>query len=487
MGFTRDNDVRSRTLGGSLATALAAAGMMILPATVHGGTSVTGTGAVEAAVLEEEIRYARSLSRTFRSVASGVAPSVVSIEVLDRPPYGEADRSGEALNGSRNRMPMPPRRGGATGVVIDEDGHIVTNNHVIAGADEILVEFHDGRQVEGRLVGSDRDTDLAVIRVDAEDLAPARFGDSGSSEVGEWVLAVGSPFGLDQTVTAGIISAMGRDRMGLAQYESFIQTDAAINPGNSGGPMVNLDGEVIGINTAIRSSSGGSNGIGFAIPASMVERVTASIIEDGRVNRGWLGVAVQPLSDRLAGSFGYEGEEAVLVSNVLPNTPAAKAGIVPGDIITRIGGETTATPTDLVRAVGQHDAESEVRIDYFREGRTGTVTATLIERPEDIAAFVRGERDLVSGLGLVLTPFEREATDERDPGLLVEAVEQGSPAEEAGLQPGDVIRRVNGSHPKDASGFSDLIRDSLERDEAIRVLVERDELTYFLLIDPETG
>jgi serine protease Do len=375
--------------------------------------------------------------------------------------------------------------------VIDQKGYIVTNFHVVEGADEILVEFNDGNRVSGTLVGSDRETDLAVIRVEVDDLTPARLGDSRASEVGEWILAVGSPFGLDQTVTAGIISAVGRDQMGLAQYESFIQTDAAINPGNSGGPLVNLDGEVIGINTAIRSSSGGSNGIGFAIPTSIVERVSSSIIDSGRVERGWLGVAVQPLSDDLARSFGYEGEDAVLVSNVLPHTPAADAGLLAGDIITMIGEEITGDPAELIRAVGQHDAETEVEIEYVREGRKMVVVASLIERPENMEDFMRGKRNEVGQLGLIVKSLDTEEADSlgiaTGSGLYVEAVEKGSPADGAGLLPGDVIRRVNGEKLQDPVDFSDAVRQSVSDEAAIRVLVERAQLTYFILIDPETG
>ena len=495
MGFsTRFNTGNTRFSGrdAALAAALAAAGLVVIPGSAIAAQPVMPVDSLESTNENEEVRYARQLSRAFRSVAAGVAPSVVSIEVTDSAPYhGSAAPGGEPYSQGRGAMPMPPRRGGATGVVIDQKGYIVTNFHVVEGADEILVEFHDGERISGTLVGSDRETDLAVIRVEADDLTPARLGDSRTSEVGEWILAVGSPFGLDQTVTAGIISAVGRDQMGLAQYESFIQTDAAINPGNSGGPLVNLDGEVIGINTAIRSSSGGSNGIGFAIPTSIVERVSTSIIDSGRVERGWLGVAVQPLSDELARSFGYEGDDAVLVSNVLRNTPAADAGLLAGDIITMIGDEITGNPAELIRAVGQHDAETEVRIEYVREGQQMVVVASLIERPDNMEDFMRGTRNEVGQLGLIVKSLDAEEADTlgiaSGSGLYVEAVEKGSPADEAGLLPGDVIRRVNGENLRNPVDFSDAVRKSVSDEAAIRVLVERAELTYFILIDPETG
>lgn len=495
MGFSRRSNgantnykARFRGRDAALAAALAAAGLVVMPGTLLAAGPTTPT---DSENVNDEVRYARQLSRAFRSVAAGVAPSVVSIEVTDSAPYhGSAAPGSDPYPNGRGAMPLPPRRGGATGVVIDKKGYIVTNYHVVEGADEILVEFHDGTRVDGTLVGSDRDTDLAVIQVKSDDLTPARLGDSRTSEVGEWILAVGSPFGLDQTVTAGIISAVGRDQMGLAQYESFIQTDAAINPGNSGGPLVNLDGEVIGINTAIRTSSGGSNGIGFAIPTSIVERVSSSIIDSGRVERGWLGVAVQPLSDELALSFGYEGEDAVLVSNVLPNTPAADAGLLAGDIITMIGGEMTGDPAELIRAVGQHDADTEVPIEYVREGQQMMVVASLIERPANMEDFIRGRRGEVGQIGLIVKPLGAKEAESlgiaTGKGIYVEAVEKGSPADEAGLLPGDVIRRINGEKLQDPIDFSNAIRTSISAKEAIRVLVERADLTYFILIDPET-
>lgn len=486
MGYQRPTSDPSIRAGGARAREAA-----LLAAVAAAGFAMTGTAKGESNLdspeVREEIRHAHQLSRAFQAVARSVAPSVVSIEVVDAPPYN----GGAAGNGM---MPdgriegLPARRGGATGVIIDDRGFIVTNNHVIEGADEILVEFHDGRRVEGRLVGSDVQTDIAIVGVEAGGLVPARFGDSSASRVGEWILAVGSPFGLDQTVTAGIISAIGRDRMGLARYESFIQTDAAINPGNSGGPMVNLDGEVIGINTAIRSSSGGSNGIGFAIPSAMVERVTSSLIESGRVERGWLGVSIQALNDDLAASFGFDGTEAVLVSGVVPGTPAAEAGLAPGDIITSIGGERTTSPTTLGRAVGKHDPSDEVLIEFIRNGRGFKRSVRLIERPEDLEAFIRARRDGAARIGLMLKPVEESLAGAMDldgaEGVQVEAVTSGGPSDRSGLRPGDVIHRLNGEDIEDRQEFERLLSRGLDGEGEVRVLVQRGELRYFLLIDP---
>lgn len=481
--------IKLTNLGGrdaALVAALTAAGLTATNSTLA-GESRNSIEMLDASDVQEELRYARQLSRAFRTVSTLVAPSVVSIEVIDTVSY----------QGSRNRMNPRPggqssvRTGQATGVVIDAEGLVVTNNHVIEGADDILVELNDGRRLSGTVIGRDEKTDLAVISVEATDLIPAQLGDSRSSEVGEWILAIGSPFGLENTVTAGIISAVGRDQIGLAQYESFIQTDAAINPGNSGGPLVNLDGKVIGINTAMHSRSGGSNGIGFAIPSSIVERVTKSIIDSGRVERGWLGVTVQPLDDELARSFGYQGEDAVLVSSVVPGTPAEKIGLMAGDIITNLGGDATQTPSALVRAIAKHDPQERVEIEYVREGRALVAAATLIEQPDDLESFIRGQRGDVARLGLLLKTFDATSASElgvaSGSGLYVEGVETNSPANRAGIEPGDVIRRVNGKHIETPAAFAAAIHEALGSKSAIRLLVERDDLTYFLLIDPETG
>jgi len=469
-----------KTRDAALLAAMTAAGLA-----ATGMSASAGTVALENSEVKEEIKHARQLSRAFQAVARSVAPSVVSIEVTDSPPYHGGSTMREGAPGSYGDAPA--RRGGATGVVIDGAGFIVTNNHVIEGADEILVEFHDGRRVEGRIIGRDTETDIAVVKVDAENLTPASFGDSSDSQVGEWVLAVGSPFGLDQTVTAGIISAIGRDQMGLAQYESFIQTDAAINPGNSGGPMVNLDGEVIGINTAIRSSSGGSNGIGFAIPSSMVERVSSSIIDSGRVERGWLGVSIQMLNEDLAGSFGFDGTEAVLVSGVVPGTPAEAAGLVPGDIITSVGGDRTENPTSLGRAVGKHDPDAEITIEFVRDGRTLSRSVQLMERPDDLEDFIRAQRDGSARIGLMLKPMDQglagtfDSEDAR--GVLVEGVLSGGASDRAGLKPGDVISRLNGEPVENLDEFDRRLTVALSSESEVRVLVERGGLKYFLLID----
>jgi serine protease Do len=270
-----------------------------------------------------------------------------------------------------------------TGVIVSEDGYILTNNHVVRGADEVEVILSTNRRLKAKIVGTDKATDVAVLKVSAKGLAAARLGSSENMEVGDWVLAIGSPFGLDQTVTAGIVSAKGRANVGITDYEDFIQTDAAINPGNSGGPLVNLKGEVIGINTAIASRSGGSSGVGFAIPSDMVRRVMESILDNGRVDRGWLGVGIQDLDEDLARSFGLKSTRGALVSGVLPAGPAAKAGLKSGDVLLKVAGQEVRDANHLRHLVAGIEPKKKVRLEVFREKQSIEVEVTIGLRDVD--------------------------------------------------------------------------------------------------------
>ena len=367
---------------------------------------------------------------------------------------------------------------------------MITNNHVIAGADEVKILLHDGRETTAEVIGADPATDLAVLRIDASDLVAAKFGDSDESQVGDWVIALGSPFGLSQTVTAGIVSALGREGMGLATFENYIQTDAAINPGNSGGPLSNIHGEVIGINTAISSATGGNDGIGFAIPSRMVQRIVNDLATDGTVERGWLGVNIQPLDEDLAASFGHDARSGVLVAGVLAGTPAANAGLEPGDIVLNINGRRTDTPAGLARRIADFAPETSVSLEILRDGERLSRTAVLGTRPgsEPETELQEAPEPKTPKLGLELEPLDEatrlEAGLNSETGLFVKGVLADGPAAAAGIEPGDAILRINGLRPTSIESFEGAF-EGIEPDQTIRLLVERRGMTRFILVKVE--
>ena len=337
---------------------------------------------------------ADALQSAFVQVAQRVRPAVVNIGTIQvarsrRAPFspGQSDDPffkdffdqffGSQTPGGPGEFRQP---GLGSGVIIDKRGYVLTNFHVVKGADSVTVRLNDRHEFRGRIVGSDPKTDLAVVKFDPDhELALATLGNSDVLRVGEWAIAIGNPFGLDQTVTVGVISATGRSDVGIATYENFIQTDASINPGNSGGPLVNLKGEVIGINTAIVASG---QGIGFAIPANMVKRVIAQLIDRGKVTRGWLGVSVQPMTAELAQSLGVGNTRGALVARVYPKSPADTAGLAPNDVVVTFDG----TPVDDYHHLQRLSAESEVgktvALDVLRKGTKRTVNVKIAEAPE---------------------------------------------------------------------------------------------------------
>lgn len=383
------------------------------------------------------------------------------------------------------------RQGGmGSGVIVSDDGYIVTNNHVVQNADEIEVLLGDKRKFSAKLVGTDPKTDLAVIKIEASQLSVLPWGNSGNLQVGEMVMAVGNPFGLNQTVTLGIISAVGRANMGIVDYEDFIQTDAAINPGNSGGALVNLRGELIGINTAIFSRSGGYMGIGFAIPSNMVKNVMNSLRTHGKVVRGWLGVNIQEITHDLAKQFEASDNQGALVSDVVDGSPAEKAKFKRGDIIIHYNGTPVKDPTHLRTLVSSTPPGTNVTFTVFREKQKKDITVHIEEMPQDVATAAGSESGSTTGnhalAGVTVENLSSnggQGSGRRLSGVQVTKTQPGSPAEAAGLRPGDIIREVNRKPVKNVSQF-DTITSQLNPNKSVLILLTRGRSTIFLSINP---
>ena len=414
---------------------------------------VGGQRVIPAEVPRQQLPSPSDLSRAFINVARQIKPAVVNVNTVEKSRPSTRGRGFENLP----QIPgfpfgdMPRREGTGSGVIISPDGYILTNNHVAGEADEVKVKLADGRELRATLVGADQETDLAVIKVNAHDLPYARLGDSDRLEQGEWVIALGSPFGLQQTMTAGIVSATGRDlRQGT--YDNYVQTDASINPGNSGGPLVNLQGEVVGINTLIFTQTGASSGIGFAIPSNLASKIYSQLVKNGRVSRGYLGVTLEPVTPPLARAVGFSGRDGAVVSDLASDdVPAAKAGLKAGDVIVEFEGKTVASPKQLTEMVADTPVGRNAQIKYVREGRARTATIGLAERPSQNNVRVHqpeGEEEPSSGgLGIRTSTVNGEVARElklKEPtGAVIESIQQDSPAAAAGLRRGDVIHRVN--------------------------------------------
>jgi serine protease Do len=360
-----------------------------------------------------------------------------------------------------------------SGFIIDRDGYIVTNNHVVEDADQIKVRLAGGQEYDAEVVGRDPKTDLALIKISGtEKLTPLPMGNSDDLRVGSWVVAIGSPFGLEQTVTAGIVSAKGRI-IGSGPYDDFIQTDASINPGNSGGPLINLKGEVVGINTAIVASG---QGIGFAIPINMARDIVSQLKNSGEVTRGWLGVGIQDLTPELAEYYKVEGQSGVLVTHVFPGDPADKGGIKPNDIITSVDGEDVKTSRDLSRKIAGLGVGKRTEIALLRDGKKKTVTIETTKRQEEeLQAQATPENDEKLGLGLRdLDPeiAARLGLEEGEKGVLVTDVQGGSKADKAGIQQGDLIKEVNRQPVANLKDFKTAL-DKIDKGQNIMLLLQR--------------
>jgi len=388
-------------------------------------------------------------------------------------------------------VPRPRREQGlGSGVIVTSDGYIVTNNHVVEGADQIKVLLVDKRSFEGKVIGTDPKTDVAVIKINASDLPTIPWGDSSQLRVGEMVLAVGNPFGLNQTVTMGIISAVGRAHMGIVDYEDFIQTDAAINPGNSGGALVDLNGKLIGINTAIFSQSGGYMGIGFAIPSNMVKSVMNSLIKHGKVIRGWLGVSIQEVSENLAKEFAAPNTKGALVGDVVADGPASKAGIQRGDIITAVNDVAVKDASHLQMLVTEAAPGTTVTLSVWREKRLQQIPVTLGEQPKEPGGISRTPKEkgrgehVLAGVAVEALSAEEARRLHVTSGVVVSEVVPDSPADRAGLRPDDVIRELNRKPVRSVRDFERLA-GALSPHSRVLLLITRGRATIFLSIQAE--
>ncbi len=450
-------------------------------------------------------RVANELSAAFEYSADTIRPSVVTIEATKHvKPATEFHWSVPQTPGGgefpfpfgdrffrhffENRLPNQPftQEGVGSGLIVRKDGYILTNNHVVEGADDLTVKLHDGRELAATVVGRDPATDLAIIKVRADGLPAAQFGDSDQLRVGQWVLAVGDPFGLNDTITSGIVSARGRSNVHIAQYEDFIQTDAAINPGNSGGPLVDLDGRVVGINTAIASRNGGNMGVGFAIPINMVKTEMQTLIKGEHVTRGWLGIAIQDLTPGLAESFKYDSTKGALVSDVQSGSPAEKAGLKAGDVVTRFEDKPVTGPSELRNEVAGTSPGTKADVTVFRDGREKNLTVKVGELKEEATAAATTGHEESSALGLAVGNLSPQTAQELgyssdQTGVLVTAVEPSSLAADAGIQPNDLILSVQDKPVPNVTQFrAELDRHDLKA--GVRLTVQSGSMKRYVFL-----
>ncbi len=380
-----------------------------------------------------------------------------------------------------------------SGVVVDSNGLIITNNHVVAKADEIKVLLGDKREFKGKVVGTDPKTDIAVVKVDAKGLPAIAWGDSDALQVGEYVLAIGNPFGLNQTVTMGIVSAVGRADVGIAEYEDFIQTDAAINPGNSGGALVNVRGELIGINTAIFSQSGGYMGVGFAVPSNMAKSVMDNLVKTGKVTRGWLGISIQDVTPDLAKQFSLPEAKGALVTDILENSPAAKAGLLQGDVIVSYDGKPVENPGSLRNHVAQTGIGKKVKVGVVRDKKEKEFEITITEQPKDISrkgdegSSVSPDEEVSTALAGIevrdLTPdlARRLGLTKADKGVVITRIEPGSTAADSGLREGDLVVELNRQAIKSVKDYNRLASKMGKQDTVLLLVNRKGRNTFFAL------
>jgi serine protease Do len=422
--------------------------------------------------------------QAFINLVKTVTPSVVNISTVGKKklvrPFFESSPFFEDFFGERGGRPQYRREHSlGSGFIINKEGFIVTNDHVVRDAESIQVKLSNESVYSGKVIGSDPKTDIAVIKINAKEPLPAAvFGDSSKLQVGQWAVAIGNPFGLDRTVTVGVVSATGRSNMGIETYEDFIQTDASINPGNSGGPLLNIYGEVIGINTAIVAAG---QGIGFAIPVNMAKQVVTQLISKGNVSRGWLGISIQTVNEEMARSFRLPKTSGALVNDVVAGGPAAKAGILQGDIITSFDGNAVKDVRQLQRMVGEAPVGKRVEVQVYREGKPLKVFVTTAPAESAPAQSQRPAEREAGPLGLSVEELSPEMRARGMSGVVVSDLEQGGIAEDSGIQRGDVIVSVNQKKVRNLAEYQREMKEATSRG-AVALLVRRGGASiYFAL------
>jgi serine protease Do len=457
-------------------------------------------------------RAAKELSSAFSAASKRAMPAVVSIKVEKsvevgpmafgtpfgyNDPFGLFDDEllkkffGDRLPPQQQQQQQAPRKyyehGQGSGFIISEDGYILTNNHVVGDVDKITVELKDGRKFENaKLIGTDPDSEVALIKIDGTNFPVLPMGNSDRIEIGDWVIAIGNPFGLSETVTVGVISAVGRSNVHIAAYEDFIQTDAAINPGNSGGPLINLDGQVIGINTAIFSQSGGYMGIGFAIPINMARNIEQQLKENGKVTRGYLGIYGQDMTTDMAELLNLRNSEGVIVAQVEKGSPAEKAGIKNHDVLLKMNGRKIESYESLRNEIAMLSPGSRIVFQVLSDGNTSEIAVKLAERPMTMAQgnMPKGRQKSQEALGIEVQDLTKDLAERfgyaLGQGVIVTRVIQGSPAAEAGIQPGDLIQSVNQKSVSSADDFEKAVMHT--KGNKVLLLIKRGEYSQFVVV-----
>jgi serine protease Do len=476
---------RETMISGLLSIAIMVPGLLLLTG-VHPLSSAYAAG---PKISQDAIDLLSKESQAMAEIASVVKPAVVNIsttriiktEGVQSPFFNDPFFRRFFGNefGQSGRQQKHKQASLGSGVIVDKRGYILTNNHVVKGADEIKVRLSDNREFKGKVIGVDPKTDLAVVKIDASHLPSLKWGDSDKLKAGETVLAVGNPFGLNQTVTSGIVSATGRANVGIADYEDFIQTDAPINPGNSGGALVNVRGELVGINTAIFSTTGGYQGIGFAIPSNMARVVMDSLVKEGKVVRGWLGVAVQEITPDLAKEFDIAGETGVLVADITENSPAERAGLQRGDVIIGYEGKEVDEPTTLRNMVASTPPGKTAEIKIVRDGKTRTLSVTIAQLP--LESQKMGSFDnLLSGVYVQnMSPDMKRGLgiSKNISGVIITDVQGGSPASGV-LANNDVILEINRKKIQSVEDYNSVV-SGIKSDQSILLLIYRNGTTIY--------